>query len=182
MYCPACGTEIDGFPCRVCGATSIGAAVPRLATAVYAGWWTRVGATVFDWLILLIPSLGAYIVGDAVANSGIGTLLSSAVEAAYLIILLSRPAGQTLGNRLMGTRVRDVVTGGALTRQQAVRRWLPYALYDVLQYAGGGLNTSAGTWSLSISLLALIDILYPLMNDRKQTWHDRFAGTVVVKD
>jgi uncharacterized RDD family membrane protein YckC len=166
--------------CRVCGTTSF-SRVEAPAAPAYAGWWLRVGATVVDWIVLLIPSLGLYLIGDAVANSNVGTLLSTAVDAVYLIGMLSLPNGQTIGNRVVSTRVRDAATGQPITRSQAVRRWLPYLLYSIIQYAGGAPGTSAGAWTASISLLGLVDILYPLMNDRKQTVHDRFAGTVVVR-
>jgi len=180
MYCANCGTPSDDPTCRVCGTTSLTYAQAEPATA-YAGWWLRVGATVVDWIVLLIPSLGLFLIGDAVANSVVGTVLSTAIDAVYLIGMLSLPNGQTIGNRVVSTRVRDAATGQAITRSQAVRRWLPYLLYSVLQYAGGGSGTSGGTWTVSISLLALVDILYPLMNVRKQTLHDRLAGTIVVR-
>lgn len=180
MYCPQCGTEINDLPCPVCGATS-NVATQR-GNVTYAGWWLRVGATVADGLILLIPGLAAYLIGDAVANADVGTVLSTAVNAAYLIGMLSLPSGQTIGNRIVGTRVRDAATGQRITRSQAVRRWLPYLLYSLSQYSGGSPGTTAGTWTVSISILALIDFLYSLLNERRQTWHDRFAGTVVLKD
>lgn len=181
MYCPSCGTEINGFPCPVCGATSLTAAAGRSTTVVYAGWWTRVGATFFDNLILLLPTLGALLIGDALASASVGVLLSIAVRAAYLIYFLSRPNGQTPGNRIMGTRVRDAATGGAITMQQAVSRWVLIGVYGLVEFSGGTASTTVSTWTASLSLVALIDNLYPLMNERKQTWHDRFAGTAVVR-
>lgn len=181
MYCPSCGTEIEGFPCRVCGATSLGSAAGRAGTVAYAGWWNRVGATFFDNLILLVPSLAAYLVGDAMASASVGALLSTAIQAAYLIYFLSRPSGQTPGNRIIGTRVRDLRSGGAITLQQAVRRWVPFGLYSAIQFSTGTGTTTLSTWTATFSLLALADFLYPLMNERRQTWHDRFAGTVVVR-
>ncbi|HVB71497.1 MAG TPA: RDD family protein [Acidimicrobiales bacterium] len=179
MYCPRCGTEINDLPCPVCGATA--EVLTQRTTVAYAGFWLRVGATICDGLILLIPGLGAYLIGDAVANADFGTALSIVVNAVYLIGMLSLPSGQTIGNRIVGTRVRDALTGQRITRSQAVRRWLPYLLYSLSQYSGGSTGTRAGTWTVSISLLALVDFLYSLMNERRQTLHDRLAGTVVLK-
>jgi uncharacterized RDD family membrane protein YckC len=179
VYCPRCGTEINDLPCPVCGATAD--VITQRAAVSYAGFWLRVGATVADGFILLIPGLGAFLIGDAVANADVGTALSTAVNAIYLIGMLSLPSGQTIGNRIVGTRVRDAVTGQRITRAQAIRRWLPYLLYSLSQYSGGSTGTRAGTWTVSITLLALVDFLYSLMNDRRQTLHDRLAGTVVLR-
>ncbi|MFI5036368.1 MAG: RDD family protein [Acidimicrobiales bacterium] len=177
MYCPKCGTRIDGFPCPVCGATSTYDAVARAGAPIYAGWWSRVGATVLDNLILAVPSLGAYLLGDAVASATVGVLLAVTVQAVYMILLLSHPSGQTIGNRLVGTRVRDARTGQAISRQQAARRWVLLGLYFGFQFVG----SPRGGLTATVSLLALVDVLFPLMNPKRQTWHDLLAGTVVVR-
>jgi uncharacterized RDD family membrane protein YckC len=176
MYCPSCGTEINEFPCRVCGAQSLNAAASHAGTLVYAGWWHRVGATFFDNLVLFIPEYAAFLLGDAVANESVGVLLLIIVQACYLILLLARPSGQTVGNRIVGTRVRDAQTGQPITRQQSVRRWVLFGFYEAAQFVGAG-----NALSYVVLLAMLVDFLYPLMNEKKQTWHDRFAGTVVVR-
>ncbi len=177
MYCPSCGTQIDGLPCPVCGAASPSVVRATVATSMYAGWWLRVAATVLDNLLLIIPSLGAFLLGDDLGGAALGTFLSILVQALYLIGLLARPSGQTIGNFLVGTRVRDAATGQAITTQQAVRRWVLFAFYNAVEYAGAG-NTAA-TFILLVVVAA--DFLYPLMNEQKQTWHDRFAGTIVLR-
>ena len=130
-----------------------------------------------DNLILIIPSLGAFLLGDDLGGTALGTLLSILVQAAYLIVLLARPSGQTIGNFLVGTRVRDAATGQAITTQQAVRRWILFAIYNAVEYAGAG-NSAA---TLILAAVVFADFLYPLMNEQKQTWHDRFAGTIVLR-
>lgn len=176
VYCPACGSQIDGLPCAVCGAQS---PVPRAGRppSMYAGWWLRVAATVLDNLVLTVPLLGAYLLGDALVDAAVGTLASILVQAAYLIGLLARPSGQTIGNLLVGTRVRDAATGQPITSGQAVRRWVLFGCYNAVEFAGAG-NSAA---TLILGAVVLGDILYPLMNEQKQTWHDRLAGTIVIK-
>ncbi|MGH9020090.1 MAG: RDD family protein [Acidimicrobiales bacterium] len=175
MYCPRCGTRIDDFPCSVCGATSLDQATGGPATAAYAGWWLRVAATFFDNLILFVPNYAAFLIGDSIANVSLGALFGLIVQGLYAVMLIGRPAGQTIGNRIVGTRVRDATTGASPDRSQAFRRWLLMGLYTAFQFAG---TSALG----SVYLIALIvDCLYPLFNAKKQTWHDRFANTVVLR-
>ncbi len=173
MDCPHCGASIAAFPCAVCGAEG-GVARTRVGSG-YAGWWKRVGATFFDNVVLFLPVYALFVIGDSIGGSVLGVLLGLVAQGAYLIGLLSRPGGQTLGNRVMNTRVRDAVSGGPITRQQAVRRWLVVALYSSLELA-----SSSSTVTL-FSVIALVDCLYPLFNPMRQTWHDRLAGTVVLQ-
>jgi len=172
VYCPTCGTQIDDFPCLVCG--NRGVFDPGRGGPSFAGWWLRVGATFVDNLILFVPTYLAFLLGDYAGGFALGAVFLLATQGCYLVLLLSRPAGQTIGNRLVGTRVRDLVTGEAISRQQAVRRWLVIALYSAVQFAG------TSNFLVTFSLLGLIDCLYPLFNPLRQTWHDRLARTVVV--
>jgi uncharacterized RDD family membrane protein YckC len=145
----------------------------RLADGGYAGWWRRVGATVIDSLLLLIPIVvvaGAF----GTRRSLLQALASIAIQGAYEIYLLSRPSGQTIGNRVAGTVVRDATTRGQITMRQAQRRWGVVALYNLIALFGTTEATSI------VVGLALVDVTYPLLNARKQTWHDRLAGTVVL--
>jgi uncharacterized RDD family membrane protein YckC len=62
-----------------------------------------------------------------------------------------------------------------ITTQQALKRWGFVAVYQlVVAFVAGHY-----AWELII-IVSAIDDLYPLFNARKQTWHDRFAGTIVV--
>jgi uncharacterized RDD family membrane protein YckC len=72
-------------------------------------------------------------------------------------VLLEGPTGQTLGKRLVGIRVVDLVTGGPIGYGKAAHRAAARAVF----------------WC--VSFLAITD---PLM----QTLHDRSAGTVVITD
>jgi uncharacterized RDD family membrane protein YckC len=175
MTCPTCGSPIAATPCPVCGAEAVVAAVGAPAAEVaYAGWWRRVGATVVDNLLLFIPTYAAFLVGARAGGVVLGDLATLAVQGAYLVGLLARPDGQSVGNRVVGTRVRDV-GGGPLVHAQALRRWMVVALYSSLELTGNS------ALLYLFALPALADCLYPLMNARRQTWHDRFADTVVVR-
>ncbi len=176
MYCSACGSEVHGLKCTVCGAPSAGVDSGDATTGlVLAGWWRRVGATIIDDLVLVIPSFVAFAVFDAVGGTIAGEIAGVAVQGLYLVLLLSSASGRTVGNLLVGTQVRDALSGGAITTSQAIRRWGLVALYS----APGLIGNSGST--VTISIIGLIDVLYPLFNERRQTWHDRFAGSIVVR-
>ena len=176
MYCSNCGTQVSGPQCAVCGAsapTTFGD--DSRASSDLAGWWRRVGATVVDNLILFIPTLVVYtIVGDVAGSVG-GALAAIAVQGVYMVNLLASPHGQTIGNRVAGSRVRDALTGQALTNRQAIRRWTPLAAYSLFEFSGSSLVIGL------VGVVAAIDYLYPLVNPRKQTLHDKLAGTIVTK-
>jgi uncharacterized RDD family membrane protein YckC len=175
MYCSKCGTPLTGSHCGVCGTPgSTPASGDSITATRLSGWWRRVGATVVDNFMLVIPSLLVFIgVGDVAGNLA-GALASIAVQGLYMVMLLSSPNGQTIGNRLVGTRVRDALTGQALTTGQAFRRWAPIAVYGLFEFSGNSAIT------ILVAAVASVDYLHPLFNERRQTLHDRLAGTIVV--
>lgn len=169
MNCSQCGTELHGSYCSDCGHFSTEPPAVR-SDVKLAGWWLRVGATVVDDAILFVPSLLVALV----VGGWSGSLLGVAIDGLYMVKLLSSPSGQTIGNRVVRTQVRDALTGSIITTRQSLKRWLFVALYSIFIVA----NIPGLT--LSVSMLGLIDCLFPLFNERKQTLHDRFARTIVV--
>lgn len=178
MYCPHCGTPVDQSPCRICGATfdASDRSPDRQSSTVLAGWWRRVGATVTDNLVLVVPSLFLCAGLNDVAGSVIGATGALAMQGLYLVVLITAPRGRTIGNRLARTQVRDALTGQLPSLHQAVRRWIPLALYGALELTG------SPVLSVVVVFLASADYLFPLFDPRKQTLHDKFAGTLVVRE
>ncbi len=129
-----------------------------------------------DNAILVIPTLAVFTLLNAVGNSLLGILGVLIMQALYIIGMLSSAKGQTLGNRVASSRVVRATDGGRVTTQQVCVRWAIVAAYSI----PAAFSTSSN-FSLGISIFALVDCLYPLFNERKQTWHDRIAGTVVVR-
>jgi uncharacterized RDD family membrane protein YckC len=175
MNCSQCGSEMTGPRCAVCGQlVEINPAVDSDSPVELAGWWRRVGATFSDDLILIIPTILVADLVRAIAGSFVAVIAGLAVEGFYMIYLLSSPSGQTIGNRVAATRVRDALTGHSISRQQAVKRWGFIALYGILLPVGGAIM-------YVVFVVALVDVLFPLFNPRKQTLHDLYAGTIVVR-
>lgn len=124
-----------------------------------AGWWLRVGATIIDGLVLIIPNaLLRY--GGGVG----GSILSIIVDAAYITVMLGN-RGQTVGNMAVHTRVVDSRTGGSISYGKALGRWASEFLLVILFFI---------PW--------ILDILWPLWDRENQTLHDKMAGTVVLRD
>jgi len=79
---------------------------------------------------------------------------------AYFTYFHSTPAGQTVGNRVMGIRIVDSGTGYHLDYVRALLRWL-------MSYVSG--------------IALLIGYLWMLWDPYNQTWHDKVANSYVVK-
>ena len=168
---------MTGSQCGVCGAPASTLGAPDATTGLkLGGWWRRVGATITDDVILVIPTVLVADLFAAMDGTVLGIIAGVAVQGIYMVLLLASPRGQTIGNRIAASRVRDAVTGQAISRQQAVRRWGFVAAYGVV----GTFSVGVTVPTLLVTVVGLADILYPLFNSRKQTLHDRFANTIVV--
>ena len=75
--------------------------------------------------------------------------------------------GQTIGKRVMGTRVVTAETRSPISGQAACGRAAVYALVPAVPSVGG--------------LFALVNESWLLWDPRRQCLHDKAAGTVVVK-
>jgi uncharacterized RDD family membrane protein YckC len=139
-----------------------------------AGWWLRVGATMIDNLILFIPTEIVIRLVDSAANFVVADVAALAVEGIYMYVMLTRPAAQTFGNRALKTRVRNATDAGPITSQQVLRRYGLVACYSCFIIFGSAAVTLVG-------LVAMADSLFPLFTPTKQTLHDMFAKTIVVK-
>ncbi len=177
-FCRQCGREVArsvsadvavGDPsdagtattCRACGQTASAEAqfCPNCGTdfvsAEYGSFWRRFGGFVVDWVILAVAGgiIGAFF-GLAAASSGVSLLIG----AAYYIPLNAN--GGTLGKKALGLRVEDAKTGEDI-----------------------GLGRSAIRYVVAIAsaLALLLGYFWCIWDPKKQTWHDKAAGSVVVR-
>jgi uncharacterized RDD family membrane protein YckC len=176
VKCSGCGAYVNGDTCSSCNSAVATIGVEDQVTGLrLAGWWRRVGATFSDNVIMLLPSYAVFALFAALAGVVVGVLAGIAAQGLYQVRLLATPRGQTIGNRIAVTRVRDEVTGGPITRNIALKRWGFVGAYQAIA------TLLTGNFALYVLLaVTLIDVLYPLVNPRKQSLHDRFAGTIVV--
>jgi uncharacterized RDD family membrane protein YckC len=137
----------------------------------YAGFWLRVWATVIDTFVIglvILPVLGWFYGRSYVSgfSSGFGFaqepsdwLLSCIVPAAVVVIFWATKQA-TPGKMAIAARVVDARTGGKPTISQWIIRYIGYYV--------------------CIFPLCL-GLLWVAFDARKQGWHDKMAGTVVVR-
>lgn len=156
--------------------------------APYASWWSRVGALLIDSLLATLLTIVPVIVGaivlagatetttnafdettSEVVNGGQFALGIGLLLLGWLLGLVFQiwnqgirqgQRGQSLGKQLLGIKVIEMSTGQP---QGAGKGVLRYLLYAVLAGA------------------CFLDVLWPLWDAKKQTWHDMIVSSVVVK-
>ena len=135
----------------------------------YVGFWPRVGASIIDAFIVLIitaPALvaiygwGYFTDGDRPLISGPADFLLSWVLPAVAVILFWRYKQATPGKMAVSARVVDAQTGLSLSVGQSIGRYLAYFLAVLPLFLG---------------------IIWVALDPRKQGWHDKLVGTVVVR-
>ena len=120
-----------------------------------ASFWLRLAAALIDGILLgAIGTIIRVIVGD-VLGSAVNLLLG----LAYYTYLEGSPSGQTVGKRAMSIRVIDFAGTGPIGPGRALIRYLGRIV--------SALPCGLGYW-------------WMLWDPEKQTWHDKFATTVVV--
>ena len=135
-------------------------AMPMEAATARAGWWTRFLAIIIDFIALgIVTSILTSILypgADPSSNSGLSTLLGVIY---FVYFWSSYGKGQTLGSRAM--KIRVVKTDGSYLDLVGA----------FLRYIG-----------FFISCIALfIGLIWAAFDAQKQGWHDKIAGTYVVK-
>jgi len=133
----------------------------------YVGFWPRVGATLIDLALIymcILPPLyaiygAAYWSSNALVQGPADFLLTGVLPTVATILLWAWKQA-TPGKMAMGAKIVDAVTGGAPTTTQLMWRYAAYFL----------------------AMLPLgLGLLWVAFDDRKQGWHDKLSGTVVVR-
>jgi uncharacterized RDD family membrane protein YckC len=139
-----------------------------------AGLGRRFGQMFADELVLVIPAslfIGFF---DQIGGDFLGGLAGFVVVALYLFKFTSSANGQTLGNRVAATRIRDASTGRMLSIKQSLQRTAIVMFYFVATIA------LPHVLALAVVVLGVVDFLFPLFDARKRTLHDKIVGTIVV--
>ena len=140
----------------------------------YAGFWIRTGAALIDsilLLIILVPVLTA-IHGtdywlDQSLDQGIGGMqdmwgiLFNYVLPAIAIIAFWMSKSATPGKMVLKLSIIDAESGGKPSNGQFIGRYLGYYVSMIPLFMG---------------------IIWVGLDKRKQGWHDKLAGTVVVRN
>ena len=135
---------------------------PTPATAPNAGLFRRLGAMVYDSLLLLAVLFAA----DAVVVIALGGAVhaNNPLHTLYLLLIALLfyagfwvYAGRTLGMQTWRLRITDA-QGGKIGIRQAVARFLA----SLLSWLPGGLG-----------------YLWILWDPQRRAWHDRLSGTLI---
>jgi uncharacterized RDD family membrane protein YckC len=134
-----------------------------LTDRAYGGFWIRLLAFMVDGLVIgaLVALVTLLAFGREATQTWALPTIETAVGFVYLTTCWSfMGGGQTLGMRLFGLRVVNT-DGSVIGLGAAIMRWL-------------GIVISAA--------LLLLGLLWIAVDPRKQGWHDKLAGTIVVRD
>ena len=145
----------------------------------YAGFWIRVWASIIDtivMLILLIPiamtiygvnytstqtsSTNMSYSSSSFYMQGDGNMFLNYIVPAILVIGFWLYKSATPGKMITRLKIVDAKTGKKPTALQFVIRYLGYFLSSIF----------------------LLGFIWVAFDRRKQGWHDKLAGTVVVKN
>lgn len=132
----------------------------------YAGFWIRVLASIGNSLLLFV-ALTPIIFALAMAGLidfdkpfGLGDILTQIATAFFYIWLWVKYAGTPV-KRLLKLKVLDAKSGVHLTYKQAIVRYLGY---------------------IPSGLILCLGFIWVAFDSKKQGWHDKMAGSVVVKE
>jgi len=134
----------------------------------YSGFWIRVLAALIDtvWLLLLTGTLGWTVYGAMYFQSasliqGPADVLISYVLPFILTILFWHFKSATPGKMILGMKIVDARTLGNVSTGRLCLRYLGY-------YVSG--------------LVIGLGLFWVGWDRRKQGWHDKIAGTLVIKE
>lgn len=120
-----------------------------------ASFGLRLVAALIDGFLLFVVGL----VLSVIFRRALGTALQILAGLAYYAYLEGSPSGQTVGKHVMNIRVIDFNGGGAIGPTRALIRYLG---------------------RIVSSIPCLLGYFWMLWDPEKQTWHDKFAASVVV--
>ncbi len=132
-------------------------AAAAASTAMKGGFWVRVVAYLIDVVILIVV---AFLINTVLSGSAAASGLNIIIDIAYFLYFWSGSGGgQTPGMRVMNLKV--VRTDGS--DLDIVRA--------LVRYVG----------LIIASIPILIGVIWVAFDSNKQGWHDKIAGTYVVK-
>ena len=125
-------------------------------TSARSGFWRRFVAAFVDGIVLSV----VFFLMRAVVGENPASLLNLVVGIGYYTYF-EGSSGQTLGKKALGIRVVDLGGGGSIGYGRAFIRYIGRIVSAIPLFLG---------------------YFWMLWDKEKQTWHDKFANSVVVPD
>jgi uncharacterized RDD family membrane protein YckC len=133
----------------------------------YVGFWARVGASLIDSIlmaIILVPFARLFGVGmdieSALRFDSPANIMVNGILPAIAVILFWMYRQATPGKMLIGAKIVDEKTLGKPSTGQLIGRYFAYYLSTIV---------------------LLLGFIWVGFDARKQGWHDKLAGTLVIK-
>lgn len=135
----------------------------------YVGFGQRVVAAVIDGLILfvvVVPPIVAiygrdYLVRSAGGYAGFWDFMIQTVLPALAVLIFWRVCGATPGKLAIAARIVDAQSGARPSTARLVTRFFAYLISALPLFLG---------------------FVWIAIDRRKQGWHDKIAGTMVIYD
>lgn len=127
----------------------------------YAGFWARTGATIIDtlWMAVALGLLLFMTVGNAQEPSMAAVLIQTVIP--FIVVMAFWSLKQaTPGKMLFGMRIVDAETLEKVPTIRLVVRYIAYIISSIPLGLG---------------------FIWVGFDKRKQGWHDKIAGTVIVR-
>jgi uncharacterized RDD family membrane protein YckC len=143
---------------------------PAPGEITYGGFWRRTGAMVIDSLILLAITMPLlwwvygseyFMTQEVVFVSGPAEIFISYVLPIVATVLFWKYRAATPGKMILGLRIVKAADFGPISTGQAVGRYFAYFVSTIVFGLG---------------------FLWVAFDAKKQGWHDKMAGTVVIRD
>jgi uncharacterized RDD family membrane protein YckC len=164
----------------------------------YVGFWKRVLAFLIDTLILLTVIFAIalalygrqYVTLSSEGKTLLFDIIVQGVLPAVAAILFWKFRGATPGKMLIGARIVSAKTLGPPSTGQLIGRYFAYivSMFPSIVVAVAIIvasillaRTDLQLW-LVITPLLMWGFLWIAFDKRKQGWHDKLAGTVVIHD
>jgi len=134
----------------------------------YVGFWMRVFASIIDTLILVVfigliafAMYGMqYLRLSSEGKTVMFDLLVQGLLPALAVIVFWRYRGATPGKMLISAKIVDAETFGTPSTGKLIGRYFAYI----------------------VSCIFMLGFIWIAFDKRKQGWHDKLAGTVVIHD
>jgi uncharacterized RDD family membrane protein YckC len=134
----------------------------------YAGFWVRTAASIIDSLLVLIIVLpllsiiygSEYWSGESLFL-GFWDLMLNYILPAVAVIVFWIYKSATPGKMVLGLKIADAETGASASTGQLIGRYFAYYVSIIPLFLG---------------------FIWVAIDKRKQGWHDKLAGTIVVRE
>lgn len=192
-YCATCGTATTSpvtANAPASGLPYFAPEVPKAKDQTIAGFGWRVLGYLFDLILLFIvvylPLKAGHVSFD------VSAVITAVANFLYWTLMITFARGQSIGMALVGVRCVRADTRGVVDLSRASLRALTYSallLFGSLYHVHTYVNPTAlqrhtegihGAIYIALAIPHVLDLLWAAWDAKRQTLHDKVAGTVCV--